>query len=740
MSKSNQRVPVYKTVDQKAPQHTYKTIFVDINDGAHPYVRSAPAEPESAAAPARKKFDPEMDLYAKVLFALRGRWWLAAVLAIVGGSVGAYFGYRYKPMTFRSEGLIQIAYSRPKVLHDSDQGQSLQMFESHLGAQTQVITSRNVVEQALATPTWAKTGRGNSPRTITEVAMHLSAEHPANTDQIHIRFVDQDPDTAAAAVNSVITAYIEYYNKHASYEGSREFEKQRLAILEDRRQQLSGRLEKLEAQLAEEMAAMTKPAVAPAPNANQRPKPSTNEPTSTVIDPTYLRQLAKNDPVMTEYLNQLTSMDDVLTRLMDTYGQSHPSVVAQRRSMDRLREKIAGYVEQLQAMPAPAPAPAPGQVNPVQPQANPAAATLVMSPRYDRLKTEVTQTRDELTDTIKRIDTLQVENSVGGRINVISAGEVPVIPYADSRVKYAGVGGVGGASLLVGLLVLAGLIGGTYRFSDDAEDDSAGAVPLLGILPMLSENREELEKRADAAHCIHQIRAILQMRRPGQSVYMVTSATAGEGKTSLCASLAFAFAASGARTLLIDADLVGQRLTGGFKCDRIPGLHDLIVGTAMDDCVKRVDRGLRFMPVGRTETLRAWTLSAAEVRTVVELARKDYDVVLVDTGPALGSVEASVVAPEVDGVIFTIARGQQRWLVEKATRHVKNVGGKLIGFVFNRAEARDFNRSAFRSSKRSSTMPEEADWTPRRESPDAERLGPLVTSVATLLPATTHHD
>jgi succinoglycan biosynthesis transport protein ExoP len=220
----------------------------------------------------------------------------------------------------------------------------------------------------------------------------------------------------------------------------------------------------------------------------------------------------------------------------------------------------------------------------------------------------------------------------------------------------------------------------------------------------------------------------------------VTSATAGEGKTSLCASLAFAFAASGARTLLIDADLVGQRLTGGFKCDRIPGLHDLIQGSTMEDCIKRVDQGLRFMPVGRTETLRAWTLSAAEMRTVVELARKDYDVVLVDTGPALGSVEASVVAPEVDGVIFTIARGQQRWLVEKATRHVKNVGGKLIGFVFNRAEARDFNRSAFRSSKRSSTMPEEADWTPRRESPDAERLGPLVTSVATLLPATTHHD
>src|SRR5207244_458586 len=171
----------------------------------------------AAAAAPRQAPTAEMDLYAKVLFALRGRWWLAILLAMIGGGVGAYFGYRYKPMTFRSEGLIQIAYSRPKVLHDSDQGQSLQMFESHLGAQTQVITSRNVVEMALKTPIWSKTGRGDSPRTVTDVAVHLSAEHPPNTDQLHIRVVDPDPEAAAAAVNAVISAYIEYYHTHANY-------------------------------------------------------------------------------------------------------------------------------------------------------------------------------------------------------------------------------------------------------------------------------------------------------------------------------------------------------------------------------------------------------------------------------------------------------------------------------------------------------------------------------------------
>jgi Mrp family chromosome partitioning ATPase len=73
-------------------------------------------------------------------------------------------------------------------------------------------------------------------------------------------------------------------------------------------------------------------------------------------------------------------------------------------------------------------------------------------------------------------------------------------------------------------------------------------------------------------------------------------------------------------------------------------------------------------------------------------------VVLIDTGPILGSVEAAVLAPAVDGAILTIAQGQNRWLARTALQRLRSLGVRTVGFVYNRAKAIDFHSSPFGSS------------------------------------------
>src|SRR5690606_38526453 len=72
------------------------------------------------------------------------------------------------------------------------------------------------------------------------------------------------------------------------------------------------------------------------------------------------------------------------------------------------------------------------------------------------------------------------------------------------------------------------------------------------------------EQAANASHCVHHIRALLQVtnedEEPGR-VFSVTSPAAGTGKTSLTLALGLSFAECGARTLLIDADLFGGQLS-----------------------------------------------------------------------------------------------------------------------------------------------------------------------------------
>jgi Mrp family chromosome partitioning ATPase len=74
---------------------------------------------------------------------------------------------------------------------------------------------------------------------------------------------------------------------------------------------------------------------------------------------------------------------------------------------------------------------------------------------------------------------------------------------------------------------------------------------------------------------------------------------------------------------------------------------------------------------------------------------------MIDTGPILGSIEASLVCAAADGVVLAVARGQQRPMVEKALSHLAAIGARLAGVVFNRAQANDFERSISGMSIRS---------------------------------------
>jgi Mrp family chromosome partitioning ATPase len=215
---------------------------------------------------------------------------------------------------------------------------------------------------------------------------------------------------------------------------------------------------------------------------------------------------------------------------------------------------------------------------------------------------------------------------------------------------------------------------------------------------------------------------------------MITSACSGEGKTSLAVSLGLSFAASGARTLLIDCDLVGQGITRGFGLEGASGVREALSNNTARGAVKRMAQGMRLMPAGKTDAFTGWTVSPYEIGKLIREVRPYYEVVLIDTGPILGSVEACVVAPEVDGVIMAISRGQQKHLVDRAVQQVTSLGAKLAGIVFNRARRADFNRSAFHSSTRNSGSSRPAIPSLVEEPMDFQKFGPVVRAVAMFMP------
>jgi Mrp family chromosome partitioning ATPase len=448
------------------------------------------------------------------------------------------------------------------------------------------------------------------------------------------------------------------------------------------------------------------------------------------------------------------------------YGEAHPEVAEKRRQLRNLDERIDRYAtdyRELQAeirrqvQPLSAATVAAGATGGAH-SGSPSAQELrvhesVIASMYDlankdvvalgakrqriaQLTNESSSLHEELNAVERRLRMLQLESGLGSRLSVVTPGEPPGMPFYNPRKKYAAAGAAAGACAPIGLLVLFGLLGPRYRFSHETEIDLDRSAPLLGILPTLSERLDDLPQAADAAHAVHHIRVMLEMKQHAGrgGVFMITSACGGEGKTNLTVALGLSLVASGRKTLLIDCDLIGQGLTHGFSATSRIGLREALACGTARGLVKKTPKGLRLLTAGNTDTFSGWTLSSVGMSRLIAEARRCYDVVLIDSGPILGSVEASIIAPEVDGVIMMISRGQNRGLVDRAMRHLMTLGAKPLGIVFNRAGAGDFRRAAFHSSarqlaSRSNGRPEPA----ADDISDVASFGPLVRCVATFL-------
>jgi succinoglycan biosynthesis transport protein ExoP len=209
------------------------------------------------------------------------------------------------------------------------------------------------------------------------------------------------------------------------------------------------------------------------------------------------------------------------------------------------------------------------------------------------------------------------------------------------------------------------------------------------------------DQAATAAHCVHQIRTILQItgHTTDRRVFTVTSSSSGDGKTSLTLALGLSFAASGSRTLMVDGDLVGGGLTSRLGITSEHGVLEAMAARDIVPLIRNTDvTDLFLLPVGRALGGYTGSIAPAAVRRMITEARTHFDVIIIDTGPILGSIEASPMAVCADGVIVCVSRGQQRQLVDRALAHLQAIGAKLAGVVFNRAQARDFDHSMSRMS------------------------------------------
>ncbi len=657
---------------------------------------------------------------------LRGRYLFAIPLAILVAAPCAFFGYQLVPPKYESTGLLRVRANIQQLVYETPEAQAMPMFEAFLGTIANRLEQSRVLVEACDQPTMRDAGW-----TVEDVRQSISVGVGRQTELVSITVQDETPSRAQLAVKNVLNAYMEIYGPDGeigTYSTRKELEDLRLAA-NARLQTYQRDIASLEGQFGTEQGYSAKVyeligmeqevnrmkmGLELAETQQQKDGAGTDPGDATGLSEPTLDELGRLDPRLASLLDERRGIELEIDSMKAEFGEAHEVMVELRRRLKIATTRIDEQVQVVTANVGDASFSLPLDPNsPIMSAQRLRERLAVVEPRWDTLREEVAslgalragiQGRraeaaavvEELDDINERIRQLRVEEGTlaSGRVSIESLGDIPFAPSKDRRIPLAaGLAGIGAGSILA-IFALVGLLKRSYRYVDELGADHMG-VPLLGTVPVLSAAPGEAHDIARLS--LHHLRNLLQQQTPtdsGGAVIALTSPASGDGKTSLSLALGMSYAIAGFRTVMVDADLVGRGLTSQLRMKDRPGLSDAVRARGLTNEISPTNvTNLEALPIG-SDRVEPEQLSQAVIADIIAELREHADVVLIDTGPVLGSLEASLIAPIADAVVLVISRGRRTEMVRAAIKRVELLAGRCIGMVFNRADHEDLERSS----------------------------------------------
>lgn len=170
---------------------------------------------------------------------------------------------------------------------------------------------------------------------------------------------------------------------------------------------------------------------------------------------------------------------------------------------------------------------------------------------------------------------------------------------------------------------------------------------------------------------------------------VITSTSPGEGKSTVLANLAVAFAQSGKQVLIVDCDLRRPTVHKNFNISNNIGLTNILIkDKLMDECINdtKIDN-LSAISCGPIPPNPSELLGSKRMVEFIKKAEEQFDVVLLDAPPVLAVTDAQVLSKVSDGVLLLSSYGStEKKALVKSKEQLDKVGAKLLGVILNKVK------------------------------------------------------
>ncbi len=272
------------------------------------------------------------------------------------------------------------------------------------------------------------------------------------------------------------------------------------------------------------------------------------------------------------------------------------------------------------------------------------------------------------------------------------AGQDPVTPKPNLIYMMAVAVALG---LFVGVVFAKDLLTGKIKYRNEIEKMTS--IPIIGEIAFDKSNSSlviEKGTRSFVAEEFRKLRISLSFLGIDSShkKLLLTSSISGEGKSFIAANLAISISLTGKKVVLVDLDLNNPTLSKILNVNYTVGATEFLTGDKkQEEIINKIDRfeNLHFISAGSLPENPTELLANGEINGLINYLENNFDMVVIDTSPAVLVTDAYILSGLCDATLYIIRHNYTpKMLVKRIdeTNQINPINNPAI--VFNGVKTR----------------------------------------------------